>query len=354
MRPAIGSKTYRQQLFEQLMRKIVFAEYQPGTELPSMGEVAASYRVSRSLVKQVFRDLEAEGVILCRNGQRALVRPQLAEHFDLALIAVGKIEAPYRDGPWRWQILQSLNRAFLAHRIPQIQVDHGAMGEVIRRCQPSGLILLPDQEHYARARTEAVLAGRPFAVIRSFVETPDCNTVSISYREAAEQIGCYFLANGVRSMVHLMQSNVIDELGLATRRNRFSEVFRLLLERQLGPEDFHFHSFSGFFDEPDAAVREHFVRLPRPIGFLVSGDFMAARVVKAGLAAGLRLKKDFLVVGGSGLPDAAHWKPALSTTRIPFDEIAEAAVEMLLRQQRERRLTVDPVAVSTGLMIHET
>lgn len=64
----------------------------------------------------------------------------------------------------------------------------------------------------------------------------------------------------------------------------------------------------------------------------VANDQMALGVIRALTDAGLRVPEDVSVVGFDDAPEAAFYRPALTTIRQDLGETARAAVEMLLRR----------------------
>lgn len=355
MRPATGCKTYRQKLYEVLLRRIMFGDYPPGAELPSMGEVAGEYHVSYSLVRQVFKDLEGEGVIHCRNGQSAVVRPNLVEKLGLVLLATGG-DVVYQEGPWGWLLAQGISRELLKRQIPLLNVNHIDSREQVWHYLSSGLISLYNRPHDTEYRKLALSTNRPFVFVQSFVQAPPDNVVHISYREGAEQAAYYLLSHGVKEVVNIMfpSGNFADRPDLDSPNHRFQPLFRIMLEHGTTPERIHFRVvpdiFSGMTPELEALVR----RLKRPFGIVTFSDTVAHRVLKGCLEMGLRLKKDFFVIGSSGLPEAAHWEPALTSFHVSFDRIGEKAVDMLLEQRRSGVNRAAPFAVPTSLIIRDS
>jgi DNA-binding FadR family transcriptional regulator len=59
-----------------LLREIVKGERQAGTQLPSEGDLALQYGVSRTVVREGIRELVALGMIAKRQGQRSFTTPR--------------------------------------------------------------------------------------------------------------------------------------------------------------------------------------------------------------------------------------------------------------------------------------
>ena len=61
------------QIIEQIKRRIAAGDWQPGTEMPSIRQLAAALSVSVITVKRAYRDLEKEGVIVTQHGKGSVV-----------------------------------------------------------------------------------------------------------------------------------------------------------------------------------------------------------------------------------------------------------------------------------------
>lgn len=64
------------QVVEQIKRRVAVGDLPPGSELPSIRELAASLKVSVITIKRAYLELEHEGVIATRQGKGSMV----AEH----------------------------------------------------------------------------------------------------------------------------------------------------------------------------------------------------------------------------------------------------------------------------------
>jgi GntR family transcriptional regulator len=61
------------QIMEQIRHRIAVGDWPPGSEIPSIRALAAATRVSVITVKRAFTDLEAEGVLVTRQGKGTFV-----------------------------------------------------------------------------------------------------------------------------------------------------------------------------------------------------------------------------------------------------------------------------------------
>lgn len=86
---SLRRETLPEQLAEQLVNLIERERLAPGDLLPSAATVAGRYGVSRPVVREALRTLEARGIVRTENGRGAIVQPitndQLSQFFQRAV-----------------------------------------------------------------------------------------------------------------------------------------------------------------------------------------------------------------------------------------------------------------------------
>ncbi|HMO14671.1 MAG TPA: GntR family transcriptional regulator [Pirellulaceae bacterium] len=91
----VDSRPLYLQIFEQIQRRVAVGDLAPGTELPSIRQLAAELAVSVITVKRAYLELERAGTITTRHGKGSVVSDQpglttsiaqheLQEHLDQA------------------------------------------------------------------------------------------------------------------------------------------------------------------------------------------------------------------------------------------------------------------------------
>jgi GntR family transcriptional regulator len=61
------------QVMEQIKRRVAVGDLPPGTELPSIRQLAADLNISVITIKRAYLELEREGVIFTRQGKGSVV-----------------------------------------------------------------------------------------------------------------------------------------------------------------------------------------------------------------------------------------------------------------------------------------
>ena len=84
-------------------------------------------------------------------------------------------------------------------------------------------------------------------------------------------------------------------------------------------------------DEATASALRMLTAGARPTALFACSDEMALGAYRAAGSLGLRVPDDLSIVGFDDLPESAWVTPALTTVRQPIEEMASAAMRMLLR-----------------------
>jgi GntR family transcriptional regulator len=82
LNPQSGIPIYRQ-IFEQVRRMVASGQLQPGTELPSVRELALAHAVNPMTISKAYSMLEAEGLLERNRGKPMTVASQSKNHSQL-------------------------------------------------------------------------------------------------------------------------------------------------------------------------------------------------------------------------------------------------------------------------------
>ena len=109
LKPHSGVPIYRQ-LSEQIRRMAVSGQLQPGTELPSIRDLAIQHAINPMTVSKVYSLLEAEGVLERHRGKPMTIAKlaraqsplakrlqQLEPHLDQLVLAARQLEVGEAD-----------------------------------------------------------------------------------------------------------------------------------------------------------------------------------------------------------------------------------------------------------------
>lgn len=82
-RVAVRSPTLSKQISDSFVRRIVRGEIAPGEAMPSEGELATQFDVSRPVIREAVKELAVIGLVESRQGRSTRVAPETEwNHFD--------------------------------------------------------------------------------------------------------------------------------------------------------------------------------------------------------------------------------------------------------------------------------
>ena len=314
-----------------IAQDIAVGKYPSGSELPSTRELCDIYQVSHNTVELAISLLAEEKLIRRRRGCRAKVLA--AEKKSNLWIAIidnnprGDILSSYQESPWQWTISNEITRGLLRDGNVALQLSLcGNCKEHLSKVD--GVVVVKSNAVACKLHNlnDCGLPQLPCVFIDPRTVPVADNTIKLDYAQASRQIATYFLVNDVD---HFLVHDIIDCNG---EYCRCQEFYRTLAENSVPESSIHkLHMADSILsnEEQLALIEEKLKSLPGKVGVLCSQDIIADRVCKIAAASGRTLKKDLFVVGISGLPELYSGTPALSSIKVPFEDIAKDCLNML-------------------------
>ncbi len=334
------------QLRNRLFADIASGKYLPGAQLPPAREIARQQQVGYCTAVRAIRMLSDEGVIHCHAGRRARVLVRAGNKYRIGIVIDNARQGippfTYGNASTSWLMHNAVQMALMKYHTPSItlppEMDYSAYAG-----QLDGIILLRDIDSLWRF---PLYPDHPAVTIWNQPSAQNwVNGVCPDRDAAILRAGVYFLTHGVRQFWAVAPQQRMDW---------FDSVERMLKDR--GLDDCRHLAVDNNSGETMAELFRTEIQpeLKLPAAFITGGDYLARELNRAMIAAGLQSKKDFFMVGGSGLTEAAHWQPALSVIGIPFMEVAEAAVAMLFELLKHPDERFPLCRVPARLILRET
>lgn len=217
-----------------------------------------------------------------------------------------------------------------------------------------GAIAVPVQhgsEHWRRLAH----AGVPLVLVNRDLDDLDCDFVGLDYEGSAHRATCHLLdANAERVLL------VEEDLAVSSVDDRVSGYRRALRERGFTDETIirvptrRRGSSTLPWDPADAyAIAQGVVRkLDGGTAILTGSDYFALGIYRALHEASREVPGDVAVMGYGDHPFSAYLNPALSSVRLPAEEIGSTAVDLLLERlaaprepRAPRRVELEPALV---------
>ncbi|MDG9668681.1 LacI family DNA-binding transcriptional regulator [Hahella sp. CR1] len=121
-----------------------------------------------------------------------------------------------------------------------------------------------------------------------------------------------------------------DEISISRRRLNGYLAAAEAMDRHIRP-DMIWHTPDSNFQNGYQAAREALSASPRPRILLCMSDRLALAAIQASLDLGFKVPDDVKVVGFDDIPDAAHWRPSLTTVHQPSVAKGRLAAQAVLK-----------------------
>ncbi len=313
-------ETLKHRIYRELLTMIAEGKYPPGSELPSVRELMRMFSVSSNTSTAVLQLLTQEKIARARHNRRSKVIDKLLP--QVAIVTSGAVnleQFKYAYGAWGFEIIQSIylelrNRDFLPVFLPvSLAESHW------EKTFTAAVVF----NHNSLYRLLSKSASRPLLhIIPAQNQSKHCE-IYLDRAPAMQSLANYFTIYGIRS---------IGLLGDFSGSN-----LKVAIDNTLLPSFSNNNSVNIYRHPCGISSAEGFLAMEKllaqspqlPLGIFAVGDFAARGAIECGLQNNLKLKKDFLVTGCTGLAESAAWKPALSVLTTPFKRIGSAAAEVL-------------------------
>ncbi|BCX02744.1 MAG: GntR family transcriptional regulator [Candidatus Roseilinea sp.] len=222
------------QIAERILAELIQRESRPGALLPSEGELANRFQVSRPVIREAIKQLEGQGLVEVINGRGSRVRPlserQLRAYFTHA-IAVERV--PFRELMEARKPIEIQSARLAAQRRTPDQLD--ALRDIIQRMRRNigNADVYVDLDHDLHALIADASGNLIIAhLVRAFRGALNDLTHEALYRRRNRQ---------QLERVHVLHEAIVTEIGYRNSDGaghamdiHFSEALSFLIQRQEG------------------------------------------------------------------------------------------------------------------------
>ncbi|MBR7143502.1 MAG: GntR family transcriptional regulator [Lentisphaeria bacterium] len=338
------------QLYEELLRRIWSGFYQTGTQLPSVKVLQEELQLGKHTVEKAVCMLADDGYLKRHPGRAPLIQiPRNKNVLRLALSGmntVGESQMHYEKSPRRWLFKEAVQQALKQHKCHCVGVfDRQQLNKVLPVLD--GIVHF---EFLDKPANPAPEVGKPVLTIKNMLESSlQENTVYVDRNQALEKVAYYMVFHGVKSVLSLQRGNDV------LHNEREKQLERILTELGWAPGFMHSMVTEGVNEKHSAAPLKAFLaQNPQlPLGVLCQGDLLACGAAKTALAMEMQLKKDIVIIGCTGIPEAEHWRPAVSSLTSPFQAMGQCAAKSIIKLIKQKS-NLPPQVVNGQLIIRET
>lgn len=356
-------KTVPEKKYEGIMRElrsgIQAGLYVAGSSFPSETALMRRFSVSRHTVLRAIRELQAQGLLVRRQGSGTFLTRKARETRRIALLIHGsdycEIFSPIARRVSH--ICQERGYTLLLGDIafPDPRRRAARVMELVRKYVKQGVdgvivqpIELLDDAVRLNARICSAFddANVPVVLLDSDIvvspERSGYDMVGVNHFDAGQRMARHLREVGASRIAFLMQSD------------RAPCVLQRWQGLRFGCEGLQLAGEPLVAEPDDVSAVRSFVRRRRPDAIFCYNDRQAVVLSQTLAAIGKRVPDDILVAGFDDVNYASMSVPRLTTIHQPCVEIAETAVEMLMSRINAPGIPAREVFLSAPLVVRES
>ena len=352
--------TKHRQLADALRKRIGEGVYKAGAPFPSERALIRRFGYSRVTVQHALRELEADGLIVRRQGRGTFVTASGASR-QIGLIVPGVACTDFFQ-PIVCEINQLARKegygllfaeVYSLDRVKRIRQVRELAAEFVKK-RVAGVIYEPLCGPNGVDANEHIL--RVFRKAKIPVVLLDCDIVPFPQRSGYDVVGVNDVEAGAKIAEHLLSVGakkvhfLICELCPTTFLNRLYGAETVLARAGLLKKSSVLHAEA----EDLAALKRHLRRHGRPDAFVCSNDAIAAVFRQTLERAGLSVPRNVLLTGFSDMPVASLMTPSLTTIRQDRNQMGGAAFHRLRSRMADPSLPANEILFPAPLVVRES
>ena len=369
MNSQFPSKNPKQQLYlqvaDKVMEMIKNRNLQPHEPVPSEGELAKLFGVSRMTSKLALERLAEQGLVyrLPRRGtflaDQSGGGPALREDTKKQLVTAAaerksnKLIAlimPHMSD-YTSRIIHAVEQELQKHDydlILKISKDKDDEDRYLQRLAEmgiDGMILFPQgrktcSDQVLRIKLEQI----PIVIIDRIFREVQIDCVYHDHYQGSYQMAQYLIAKGHREIGYT--SNAIENI--TSREERYQGYIQALLDHGIPvkKEFIHFRSVlcdSSRVNEMDPEQAQFISSNPEMTAVMCGDDHVAISTLFTALQMGISVPEQLSIAGFSNIKLSAFTPVPLTTVRQDTDRLARSAIELLMKRvnlSKEKQLTI--------------
>jgi GntR family transcriptional regulator of arabinose operon len=351
-----------ERLRQIFIEEIVTGRLKPGDMLPTEQQLAASYAIARSTVRQALAELERDGLIQRIQGKGTFIheeaRVQLRQGLDVFALVLPETQAGFYPSLQR-SFEESAGRVHNQILVCQSNNSLDRQGDAILQLidkDVAGVAIVPvtapPTPVYQIRQIQK--AGIPVVFCHRRVEGVRAPLLAIPFREVGRMAGRALAERGHRRVAFFATQPTEASLGYLAGLRDHVPAGDHVAERDV---------FFGPANPPDPEVHEPELlaaltavvnHRERPTAIFASFDSAAEMIYLLLLRLGLRVPEDISLIGFGGMTRGSAILRCITSVTVDETQIGRQAVELLDRMRRRdlpldyNEIFVMPIGLSDG------
>jgi GntR family transcriptional regulator of arabinose operon len=354
-----AKKPKHERISQDLLMEIQSGKFSPGQRLPTELELTRHYGLSRESVRKALSKLQADGLVVKRQGSGTYV----AREFNRSSF-LEKVVCIYN-----FPMVGTLNPAFgaelyeglvqeAAKRKIGLTLEQATEGNQLASLSEKliGTIVFAAGNEKPSAFFPGLPSNLPLIVMNRPSPEDQIPSIEFDHEYSAFQAVSFLLRFGHRRIAFIRPPGVANP----TCQDRFVGYQRaftaagLEADPSLTPVEppFGVPEYSRWPDILRTLVRG----TPRPTALLMLKRERALHILDVLAHEGIRVPEDLSLILFDEDPEMTHCKPAISSVRLPLQEMGRTAVRMIVEMSKGNELTEESmhVKLQPELMIRES
>lgn len=330
-----------------------FSKRNQGAKVTSK-DVASLANVSQSTVSRVLNPNSDQIMISGETAQRVrdaveqlgyspnpIARALRGERTNMIGLIVREITDPFFAGLIEILNSEARRREFnvilgYAHSDPGEGLE---MARVLDSRQMDGVIFLGDLRNDKEVLQSYINRAHPIVALCRGRKIPGLPTVNCD-----NKLGIRMLTEHLCDLGHQIIT-FIDGGWFGDVLERREEFLRIKEETSRCSQFSWVQAADDDFNGGYGVIDELLNLNPKPTAVIGSSDTLAIGLIKAATERGIRIPEDLCVVGFDDITIAKYTYPSLTTIRQPIEEMAQKAIEILIKQIEGKELSTDELFV---------
>jgi DNA-binding LacI/PurR family transcriptional regulator len=345
-----NAKPLYHQIIDDIQQRVKSGNLKVGDQIGSQNELAKEYNVSLITVKKALSELIKEGILYSRVGKGTYVASQNPKSQNVTTRTIGLVLQDMKSPFFSLIAQEAENIAFqrgysifFSNVSGQLEKEESQISQ-FRQMGVSGLIIASMTHVYYADEMIRKLhnEGFPYVMV-SYIHDPDIYFVGTNHEYGGYIATGHLIEGGYKriSYINGEEGNLVGELRYQGYVRALTEHGREVNDKYVYrlPHGGEWYDFTSGYEMGKIICKLS----DRPDAVFLYNDLAALGFQRAILEFGLRIPEDMAIVGFDDIDRASYARVPLTTVKQPIKEIADQAIENILKRKNKEYAPVKTI-----------